>query len=173
MTLAKLCERAGVDLRIVVSMRDTDSIVSSTTKREFGDTPQHEIAVLTNNAAVMTAQLSMLDPLFLYCIDFNDLGGTQAAESWSEMSKFIHPILDPKTLQSSFMYNGRWQAAQKRREANQAHRKEAHSSTQTDLSSHPRTHHSFLGNSEASIRLGEMNQLLYRTCNSTHREFSV
>ena len=149
MTLAKLCERAGVDLRIVVSMRDTDSIVSSTTRREFGKTPQHEIAVLTNNAAVMTAQLSMLDPLFLYCIDFNDLGETQAAETWKDMSKFIHPILDPKTIQSSFKYNGRWRAA------------------------NPRAHHSYLGNSEASIRFGEMNQLLYRTCNSTHRELPV
>lgn len=58
--LAALCERASIDLRIVVMQRSAEAIVASTANRDFGSFPGHEISTLTNNAAVVAAQLQLM-----------------------------------------------------------------------------------------------------------------
>ena len=100
--LARLCESVGVDLRLVVMLRDTDAITASTVKRAFGKDSAHEVAVLTNNAAVMTAQLSLLDPAFTSCVQYDDMGDPHKADVRESLASFLHPKLTGDILKMGF-----------------------------------------------------------------------
>ena len=65
--LAKLAEDAGVDLRIVLLVRHPGSIVRSGLKRHFEKTQMHAIKMYTLALALLSAQLSLLDPSFFAC----------------------------------------------------------------------------------------------------------
>eukprot|EP00435_Cladocopium_sp_Y103_P065422 s995_g27.t1 len=65
--LAKLAEDAGVDLRIVLLVRHPASVVRSGLKRKFEKTLMHAIKMYTSALALLSAQLSLLDPSFIAC----------------------------------------------------------------------------------------------------------
>lgn len=94
--LAALCERAGVDLRIVVMTRDASSVLRSTVRRGFGGGDRAFMAaVLSDNAMVMAAQLQLISPAFWRCVELSDLGSE--AVTWSHLGPFVHPELDSKS----------------------------------------------------------------------------
>lgn len=62
--IAKLAEEAGVDLRVLVLTRNPYAIAKSTTEnRLFGGGFNEEIEMLTENAAAITSQLNLIDPV--------------------------------------------------------------------------------------------------------------
>jgi hypothetical protein len=69
--LASLAEGAGLDLRVVVLLRDAPAVLSSTVdKRHFGPL---EAPALVANAESMYAQLSLLDAAFYRCVRYEQL----------------------------------------------------------------------------------------------------
>ena len=72
--LAYLAEQAGVDLRIIVLCRPAKEILTSTTEhRNFG-TRNRESAILADNAAVLAAELQLIDQRFYLSIPFEQIG---------------------------------------------------------------------------------------------------
>lgn len=98
--LAHLAEEAGVDLRVLVLTRSPkDILVSTTVHRKFGG--MQEALVLADNAAVLAAQVQLVDPKFVMCAPFDRLvdgdwwskGGAGSGGAMSPAS-FLHPQLN-------------------------------------------------------------------------------
>ena len=82
--LARLAEEAGIDLRIILLTRDANDIAVSTTQhREFGSF-NDQIEILTDNAAALTSQIHLIDPAFVMCLRYLNLGD---AEWWKATFK--------------------------------------------------------------------------------------
>lgn len=91
--LARLAEQAGVDLRVVVIIRDPASILVSTTiNRNFN--PFHiQLRVLADNQAILLQQLREIDRRFWVCHDF-DADPQVACQALGEhmgVGRFPHP----------------------------------------------------------------------------------
>jgi hypothetical protein len=90
--LAALAEGAGLDLRILVLLRDAAAVLNSTVdKRHFGAL---EAPALVANAESMHAQLCLLDAGFYRCMRYEDLterGLTHAQKR--ALVHFLHPRL--------------------------------------------------------------------------------
>lgn len=73
--LAKLAEEAGVDLRVIVLSRGYGDIFRSTRiHRHFGSNDVVQTKDLTVNAAMLASQVQLIDPAFVMCVRYNDLG---------------------------------------------------------------------------------------------------
>jgi len=73
-TLALLAEEVGVDLRIVVQHRHpAPQLVSLSVHRNFLPLPS-QAHQMTNQAAMLNSQLSLIDPQFFVCAGFDSLG---------------------------------------------------------------------------------------------------
>ena len=73
-TLAKLAEKAGLDLRILVLTRDARDLLASTTEhRGFGGVNK-QAEQLADNAAVLSSQLRLIDRSFVECMHLEQLG---------------------------------------------------------------------------------------------------
>lgn len=71
--LANLAEEAGVDLRIVVMSRPSlDIIETIRNSRKMGEEGV-ELATLGDNAAVLSAQLELIDPRFFVCLNYSSI----------------------------------------------------------------------------------------------------
>jgi hypothetical protein len=86
--LAKLCERAGADLRMFVLTRSAkDLFVADTVHRHFESNAIREAAILADNAAVLATQLHLLDPAFVTCLPYDSLGD---AAWWQRPTTTLH-----------------------------------------------------------------------------------
>lgn len=110
--LASLAEKAGIDLRVLVLARDPLEILVSTTIHRVFDTRPVQAAVLADNAAVLAAELQLLDPEFFMCVPYDEIGvddwwnkqiGTYSRASW------LHPKLPGDILKAAVapIYNKR------------------------------------------------------------------
>ena len=72
--LAKLAEEAGVDFRVIVLSRDYEDISRSVTKRGFGTSSVVETEDLTVAAAMLASQVQLIDPAFVMCVRYTNLG---------------------------------------------------------------------------------------------------
>lgn len=80
-TLAKLAEKAGLDLRILVLTRDARDLLASTTEhRGFGEVNK-QAEQLADNAAVLSSQLRLIDGGFVACMHLEQLG---TAATWTQ-----------------------------------------------------------------------------------------
>lgn len=69
--LARLGEKAGVDMRFVAILRDPVKVmVSTTVNRHFGKFAD-ELRILRDNQIVLLQQLREVDPRFVVCHDFD------------------------------------------------------------------------------------------------------
>jgi hypothetical protein len=95
--VASLAEKAGIDLRIVVLKRNAGEILKSVFKRGFnGESGSFvEPRILIDAASAVNAQLSLLDPRFIHCIDFQDYKEMSHAHR-TEFLEFISPHLVPQ-----------------------------------------------------------------------------
>ena len=101
--LARLCEEAGVDLRVLVLQRDAAAILRSTTiHRDFG-TEAHQAAILTDNAAALVMQLKLLDRKFFRCAEFEDFlsSGLEKSNFFDDLVPFLHPSLSASTFKAA------------------------------------------------------------------------
>lgn len=88
--LAALAEAAGVDFRVLVLQRNSHEIrLSDVDHRHFGK-EAHELAVLADNAAVLSSQLALMDPKFFVCVKYHRLNN---ATEWRDVTG---PALHPK-----------------------------------------------------------------------------
>ena len=69
--LARLAEEAGVDLRIVVILRDPLHIMVSTTVNRHFNKYETQLRILADNQAVLLQQLREIDRRFWVCHDFD------------------------------------------------------------------------------------------------------
>jgi hypothetical protein len=90
--LARLCEHAGVDLRLVVLQRGAADILSSVSVKRTFAPESTESAALADNAAVISMQLQRLDPRFFLCVDLVSLA-TGGLVFWQRFGGFLHPAL--------------------------------------------------------------------------------
>lgn len=91
--LALLAEQAGVDYRVLVLQRNGLDILKSVDRRDFGK-ENEEPKILIDNAAVLHAQLALLDPQFFLCLQYerlNDLKKASAAKEREKIVRFLHP----------------------------------------------------------------------------------
>jgi hypothetical protein len=71
--LARLAEEAGLDLRIIVLMRQANELLQSTVHhRRFGP-EQRQATILGLSASALAAQLWMIDPRFFVCVNSSTL----------------------------------------------------------------------------------------------------
>jgi len=97
--MARLAERASVDLRLVLLQRDVrDTLVSAALHRGFGDSLGHEAAILADNAYVLHGQLSLIDPAFVHCVDLLHL--PEDHNHREALRQFLHPRLTAATMQA-------------------------------------------------------------------------
>jgi len=68
--LAELAEDEGVDFRVLFLHRSAAEMLKSTTGRNFGGW-DFEAVVLEQNAQALRAQLQLLDPAFVLCLDYD------------------------------------------------------------------------------------------------------
>lgn len=69
--LARLAEEAGVDLRVVVIIRDPTSVMVSTTINRQFNKFHVQLRMLADNQAVLLQQLREIDRRFWACHDFD------------------------------------------------------------------------------------------------------
>ena len=65
--LAEVANMAGVDLRIILLMRDAADIVGSVRKRHFYSSEMQAIKILELQQASLSNELSLIDPAFVAC----------------------------------------------------------------------------------------------------------
>lgn len=65
--LATLAEDVRVDLRIVLLIRNPESVVRSAMRRHFEPDAMHAIKKYTMSLALLSAQLNLVDPSFIAC----------------------------------------------------------------------------------------------------------
>jgi len=68
--LAELAEDEGVDFRVLFLHRSAAELLKSTTERQFGGWDS-EAVILEHNAQALRAQLQLLDPAFVLCVDYD------------------------------------------------------------------------------------------------------
>ena len=129
--LARLCEDAGVDLRVVVLQRDAGAMIRSTVVHRHFDAEPHEAAMLADNAAALALQLQLLDDRFFQCTEFDDFASSGAGNStfWDDTVPFLHPSLNASTLKNA---NGVVRKGVKERQDNEAAAADHGSETETD-----------------------------------------
>mmetsp|Transcript_31027 Transcript_31027/g.44573 ORF Transcript_31027/g.44573 Transcript_31027/m.44573 type:complete len:311 (+) Transcript_31027:2-934(+) len=91
--LGLLAEQAGVDYRVLVLQRNGMDVLKSVDRRDFGKGDE-EPKILIDNAAVLHAQLALLDSRFYYCLQYeglNDLKKPSAAKEREDIVNFLHP----------------------------------------------------------------------------------
>jgi len=103
-TLARLCEEAGVDLRIIVMSRDPVRAVASTVRRGFGKAIAQTEA-LADNAAVLATQLQLMDNAFVMCMRSEMMGD---AELWSKPYTWGHKSHGASHFRLRFGTNAQW-----------------------------------------------------------------
>jgi len=91
--LGLLAEQAGVDYRVLVLQRNGMDVLKSVDRRDFGKGDE-EPKILVDNAAVLHAQLALLDSRFYYCLQYealNDLKKPSAVQDREDLVNFLHP----------------------------------------------------------------------------------
>jgi hypothetical protein len=92
--IAQFAEHSGLDFRVLVLLRDAESIVKSTINRGFDFLIESRI--LIDNINSMIVQLGFIDPKFFVCMKYDEI----VHEGFSEKQKqnfvdFFHPGLGP------------------------------------------------------------------------------
>eukprot|EP00438_Fugacium_kawagutii_P029047 Skav222300 [mRNA] locus=scaffold3734:271560:272105:- [translate_table: standard] len=100
--LAKLAEKAGVDLRIVFIVRDPRNVVKSSLKRRFEKDLLHAIKMYTSTLSLLKNQLDLLDPSFIRCWSYD-----KPTAKIPELLTFMGSRHDPKEFQSIIEKNFR------------------------------------------------------------------
>eukprot|EP00438_Fugacium_kawagutii_P023297 Skav226234 [mRNA] locus=scaffold1218:411728:412411:- [translate_table: standard] len=93
--LARLAEDAGVDLRIVLMLRDPQKVVNSGLRRRFEGDFLHALKRYTSIFAFLKTQLDLLDPSFIKCWMYE----TPTA-GLSDLLPFMGSSLDPQDFQA-------------------------------------------------------------------------
>uniref|UniRef100_A0A7S3NN69 Uncharacterized protein n=1 Tax=Aureoumbra lagunensis TaxID=44058 RepID=A0A7S3NN69_9STRA len=94
----KLCERAGIDLRIIVVLRNPiDMIRSTAVHRHFGSIPV-QTRILLTNLIVLLEQLKTVDPKFFCTIQYSSF---IQPSSVSTIASFIGLLPKTKAIQKS------------------------------------------------------------------------
>jgi hypothetical protein len=93
--LAAAAEAANIDLRIVILIRNAYDTLYSALSRNFGE--NYETAILIDNASLLNNQISMLDPRYFICIEY-EKWKEYSASQLKAMGEFLHPRLDEKTM---------------------------------------------------------------------------
>jgi hypothetical protein len=93
--LAAAAEAANIDLRIVILIRNSYDTLYSALSRNFGGTS--EARILIDNASLMNSQMSMLDPRYFMCIEY-EKWKEYSASQLKAMGEFLHPRLDEKAM---------------------------------------------------------------------------
>jgi len=89
--LGLLAEQAGIDYRILVIQRNSNAILKSVDRRDFGRANE-EPKILIDNAAVLHTQLTLLDRRFYHCIDYEDLATIRSdPKQRAALMDFLHP----------------------------------------------------------------------------------
>jgi hypothetical protein len=95
--LAALTEAANIDLRIMILLRNPHDVLYSALSRNFGGTS--EAKILIDNASLLNNQISMLDPRYFICIEY-EKWKEYTISQLTEIGKFLHPRLDEETMKS-------------------------------------------------------------------------
>jgi len=101
--IARAAENAKVDLRILVLARPSKAILRSTTKNRHIATESTETLILAHNAAILSAQLQLIDPRFYICMPYLQLANYSF---WlaSHVAQFLHPtFLQHPSLLRAFL----------------------------------------------------------------------
>lgn len=87
--LATIAEDAGVDLRVLVLLRDAASVLDSTAvRRHFAPTPFLQSVMLVDNAFSLHGQLTSIDPRFFACVRYD-----ASYEEEARLASFLHAEL--------------------------------------------------------------------------------
>jgi hypothetical protein len=105
--LAQLADENGMDLRILVLLRDAqDTMHASLAESTFGfqniQKPSEEPRNLVNNADVLYSQLSNIDQKFYKCVDYEQLA-TQDPVAIKELLEYVHPALVDDSLEKPML----------------------------------------------------------------------
>ena len=139
--LSLLCERAGIDLRIVVLQRHSRDVLENISNQislvfNTGAT-EHSFShgaglttlmqwqrALVDSAAVLASQLELLDRAFFHCVQYDDLRlmlGSSAGrwgtnkDKYDELMDFVHPMIFPdaiKVARGPGLNSGYWNSSQ-------------------------------------------------------------
>mmetsp|Transcript_5738 Transcript_5738/g.13272 ORF Transcript_5738/g.13272 Transcript_5738/m.13272 type:complete len:466 (-) Transcript_5738:154-1551(-) len=87
--LAEAAEKARIDLRVIVLLRNSKAVLASTSKRAsslpgFALPLGREAAILADNTAVLLAQLLLIDPGFFVCVEMDSLD----SDAFNSVGKF-------------------------------------------------------------------------------------
>ena len=130
--LALLCERAGIDLRILVLQRSAKEILSHVSAQisqamqtgATGHSFSHGAGLMTlmqwqrglvSSAAQLASQLSLLDPTFFLCVHHDDLAtilGSSAGrwgatkDVYNRLAEFVHPVIFPEAIKAAWANGG-------------------------------------------------------------------
>lgn len=98
--LAVLAETAGVDLRIVVLARSAEAMLRSTTQHRHFERRSDQSAIEGVMAAVLAAQLQLVDPRFYLCVEYGNIGSPRwwsdpyDAATRTSRADWLHPQFD-------------------------------------------------------------------------------
>jgi len=99
--LAYLAERAGVDLRILVLTRPAEGMIQSTTVHRHFNSKSVQSTQMAGMAAVLAAQLQLIDPRFYLCVPYSSLFD---ANWWSGSA--LRFSASPAKLDEAFQTHG-------------------------------------------------------------------
>lgn len=71
--LIEICEYLKIDLRLIYLRRHYADILQSTIKRKIGKTPIRQARSLEISASLILRDLSMIDPRYFICTDFDNM----------------------------------------------------------------------------------------------------
>jgi hypothetical protein len=105
--LAQLAEENGMDLRILVLLRDAQdtmdaSLAESTFAYENMPKPPEEPRNLVNNADVLYSQLDKIDKKFYTCVDYEKLAA-QDPVAIQDLLEYVHPALMDDSLEKPML----------------------------------------------------------------------